>query len=95
MMGGTLQVVDSGYLNLHFKFLALPQGSANYGLGNKSVLLPVLVNKVSLQYTHTYLFMGGLQYKIYSLSGSTEKKICQILLYLIQQKDLKQLTCHI
>ena len=95
MVGGTVQLVDSGYLNLHLKFLALPQGSANYGLGNKSVLLPVLVNKISLQHTHTYMFMDGLQYKIYSLSGCTEKKICQLLLYLIQQKDLKQLTCHI
>ena len=28
MVGGTVQLVDSGYLNLHFKFLALPQGSA-------------------------------------------------------------------
>ena len=28
MVGGTVQLVDSGYLNLHLKFLALPQGSA-------------------------------------------------------------------
>lgn len=71
--------------------MALPLGSANYGLADKSVLPPVLVNQVSSEHTHTYLFMDGLQHENYSLSSPIEKNLPTPSLP-HSAKDLKQLT---
>lgn len=67
MLGSAVRLVDSGYLNLCYLFIALPQLGK---LWPKRQICSdtCLVHKVSLEHTHTCLFMDGLQSRKYLLS---------------------------
>lgn len=87
-MSGAIQLMDSGYLSPYYLFMAPPQGLANFGLGDKSALPPILVNFIG---THAPLFMDGLQRQKYSPSGPMERKLPTPTLP-HSTKDLKQPT---
>lgn len=64
MVGGPVQLVGSDYLNLCYLLLYL-RGQQT-GLWNKSILLAVLVNKISLEHT-THMFIDGAKPKIFTV----------------------------